>query len=84
MSEEETAEKREVKVEIISVFVTHSLNPAEFGKKYYTIIARAETGELITVRIPEEEYSEEKLKEAIKKELEKIQGIRGRTLTVEL
>jgi len=84
MSENKTEKKEEIKVEIVSVYPILSMNPNEFGRKYYAIIARTSTGELVNIKIPEDEYSKERLEEEIKKELEKLRVIKEQEITITL
>lgn len=82
MSENE--EKNKIEVEIVSVYTIFSMDPKEFGKKYYVLLARTSTGEIISLKIPEEEYSKEKLQELLKKEIEKLRGLKEEKIVIEL
>lgn len=84
MSTNEDKEKKEVKIEILSVYPILSMNPNEFGRRYYVVIARADTGDIVSVKIPVDEYSRERLTEEIKRELQELRAIKEQEIRIEL
>lgn len=84
MSESNGDKSSEVNVEIVSIYPILSMKPDEFGKKYYVIIARTDKGDMVSVKIPENEYSKELLMKLIKEELEKLRAIKGEKITIKL
>jgi len=72
----------EVEVEILYVTKTLSTRPGRVGKEDYIIVYRLPEGFTRQVSVPAEEFSEEKLKEYIAKDLAELYKWRGKRLKI--
>jgi len=73
-------EKREIT--IVDIRKVPAREPERWGKFDYLVTYQTDPLHTYILRIPEEDFSEEKLKEYIRKELEEVRKWVGKKLTI--
>ena len=68
-----------IEVKIIDIRKIPSIEPGRFGKFDVMVVYQTPDGNVYTIKIPEESFSEEELKLAIKKDLQERTKWVGKT-----
>jgi len=80
--EEKKEEEKKEKVRIIDITRVPSADPKRLGKFDIVIVYMTEDGRTYMVSVPEEEFSEEKLPEIIKADIEKRRRLIGKEIVI--
>ena len=70
-------EEKKKKFKIVSVVPVPTMNPFEEAEKEYMVLIELWDGTPLTLRVKESELNPEKIKELVKKELEKTEKLVG-------
>jgi len=81
-TEEQPKEEKKYKVTVLDLLEIPSSVPERIGKFDVIIIYRTEDGKVYSFSVPKEEFSEEKLPELIREDLERRLKIIGKTYVV--
>ena len=76
------AEEAGMRVKILDIRDVPSLDPDRFGKLDVLVTYQLDPTHIYIVRIPKEEFSEERLREVIKRDIEEKKRFVGREITL--